>query len=80
MDIVEIDGATRILGEAQGYRGLPVRDVVIGDAQFMMSAWAPTEDEIEALRNGALIILSVAGTGHPPVLINVGNAAGMEVV
>ena len=80
MDIVEIDNATRVLGEAQGYRGLPIRDIAIGNERFMMSAWAPTQEEIEALRNGALIILSVAGTAHPPVLINVGNTAGMEVV
>lgn len=51
MLIAKIEGATRICGEAQGYRGLPLRDELITEAvngpgtPAMVTAWTPTPAE-----------------------------------
>lgn len=80
MDIVKIDGSTRTIGEAQGYQGLPLRDVILNDAvtgpatPAMQSAWQPSPADIEAIAQGAQIILTVCGRSHPPVMIEVGPA------
>lgn len=77
MLIGHIEGATRIIGERQGYRGLPVRDEtfdcsVNGPATPMMvTEWLPTPEELEALLNGAAIHVSILGTQHPPLMLSV---------
>jgi len=73
MEIAMIEGATRVLGESQGYRGLPIVDTVFGDAPAMISEWIPSAEEAAAIANGKSIFLSVLGTQHPPVLIEVGT-------
>ncbi|WP_157014863.1 hypothetical protein [Mesorhizobium xinjiangense] len=79
MQIGRIQGCTRVLGKSQGYLGLPVRDVIITEAvngtgtPAMETAWLPTPAEIEAINNGAPIILRIIGTGHPPVMVEVGE-------
>ena len=79
MQIGRISGATRVLGQSQGYLGLPLRDVVIncsvgGPATpAMETAWLPTREEIAAIAEGAPLILRVLGTQHPPVMIEVGE-------
>ncbi len=79
MEIGRIQGCTRIIGRAQGYYGLPLRDIVINDSvtgpntPAMETAWLPTPDEIAAIAAGAPIILRVVGTGHPPVMIYTGE-------
>lgn len=79
MLIKHIEGATRVLGKSQGYLGLPVRDVIFDDGtRAMMTAWEPTPDELKALLAGAPIILSVIGTGHPPVILSVGTLPIVE--
>ena len=78
MQIGRIDGFTRVLGQSQGYLGLPLRDIFINDTvtgphtPAMETAWFPFPAEIEAIVNGAPIILRVVGTQHPPVMIDVG--------
>ena len=74
-----IAGCTRVLGKAQGYVGLPIRDVEVFDEatgalqyRAMESAWEPTPEELARLQAGAPIVLSVIGTAHPPVLLEVG--------
>lgn len=80
MMIGRIEGCTRVLGKAQGYLGLPLRDVLIHDTvtgpgtPAMETAWLPTPDELARLNAGAPVILRVIGTGHPPVMIDVGEA------
>ena len=79
MIIKMIEGATRIIGEAQGYLGLPLRDEEIhcsvnGLTPSMLTAWEPTPDEIARINAGALVLLRVLGTAHPPVMIEVGEA------
>jgi len=80
MQIGRIAGCTRVLGQSQGYNGLPLRDVTIEctvngpDTPAMETAWFPTPEEITALAAGAPIILRVLGTSHPPVLLYTGEA------
>ena len=79
MIIGHIQGCTRVLGKSQGYLGLPLRDVTIHDTVngpgtlAMETAWLPTPDELARLVAGAPVILRVLGTGHPPVMVDVGE-------
>lgn len=73
MNIAHIEGATRVLGVSQGYRGLPIVDTLFGDAPAMISEWLPSADERAAIAGGKSIFLSVLGTQHPPVLLEVGS-------
>lgn len=79
MNILHIAGATRVIGKSQGYLGLPLRDVLVNDTvngsstPAMETAWEPTPDELARLNAGAPVILQVLGTGHPPVLLMVGE-------
>lgn len=81
MMIKRIEGCTRVLGQSQGYLGLPLRDVIINDTvngpetPAMESAWEPTPAELALLNEGAPVILRVLGTVHPPVMIEVRAAA-----
>lgn len=69
-----IDGATRRIGKAQGYLGLALRDTATDDGTpVMVSAWEPTPDEIAKIAAGAPVYLWVYGTGHPPVMLTVGE-------
>lgn len=79
MIAIRIQGATRTIGESQGYIGIPIRDelqdcAVNGpDTPVMVTAWAPTREEIMILEMGAPILLHILGTAHPPVRITVGE-------
>ena len=77
MLIGRITGATRTLGQGQGFLGLPIRDSIRKDPSGfhiqMESAWHPTPDELERLNAGAPVILAILGTLHPPVSIIVGE-------
>lgn len=89
MIIARITGATRVLGQAQGYIGLPIRDEMTADPNClettinntvngpqtpcMITAWEPTPDELQRLAKGAPVYLRVLGTRHPPVMITVGD-------
>jgi hypothetical protein len=39
----------------------------------MQSAWEPSPEELDRLKAGAPIILTVVGRVHPPVEVRVGN-------
>ncbi len=84
MDIARIPGATRTIGESQGYLGLPLRDepvhrTVNGPATpSMVTAWLPTPDEIAALMAGAAVHVRILGTTHPPIMLGVGQAGEGE--
>lgn len=79
MEIGRIKGCTRVIGKSQGYYGLPLRDELINDSvtgpntPAMVTAWFPTPDELAAINAGAPIHLTVVGTGHPPVMMSVGE-------
>jgi hypothetical protein len=81
-----IKGATRVLGAPKGWDretqgpcgGLVIRDDLTTAGPSMTSAWFPTSDEIERIRNGAPIYLTVIGIIHPPVAMSVGPQPGTE--
>ncbi|MGY3392951.1 hypothetical protein ACVWW6_005542 [Bradyrhizobium sp. USDA 3311] len=81
MIIKRIAGATRVIGQSQGFLGLPLRDelreVTIGGqvvtCRAMMTAWEPRPDQIVRVNQGALIYLCVLGVAHPPVMLDVGE-------
>lgn len=85
MEIGRIQGCTRVLGKAQGYYGLPVRDEVANDpvtgpdTPVMVTAWIPSPDELAALNAGAPIHLRIVGRAHPPVMVGVGDAPAEEI-
>jgi hypothetical protein len=77
---VEIAGATHVLGAPLDWDplkqgdcvGLPVRllnDPDVGPE--WKSAWRPSPAELVALMNGGVVLLTVCGDGHPPVMIEV---------
>jgi hypothetical protein len=80
--IDRIEGCTRVLGAPPGWTpetsgpcfGLPIRDELNGDVPCMVSAWEPTPEELAALNAGAKVMLRVLATGHPPVMLYVGEA------
>jgi hypothetical protein len=73
MQVGYIVGATRTLGKAQGYLGLPVKDEMLGcGAPQMTTAWLPTPEEIIAIVGGAAIYVRILGSSHPPILVDVG--------
>jgi hypothetical protein len=82
MEVGRIKGCTRVIGKSQGYFGLPLRDEVINDSvtgpgtPAMVTAWFPTPDELAAINAGAPIHLTIVGTGHPPVMLGVGDLPG----
>lgn len=74
MVIGHIPGYTRKLGEAQGYQGLPVRDVIeesSGGSRYpaMQTLWHPSTDDLRALLSGGGILLTILGNAHPPVRV-----------
>lgn len=76
MLINRIAGATRVLGQSQGFLGLPVRDELLSDGSpAMITAWEPTPDEIARIVAGAPIYLTVIGYAHPPVKVEVGTVS-----
>lgn len=68
-----VEGTTRRIGKSQGYLGLCVRDFTYADGTpAMLTAWQPTPDEAARIAAGAVIYLTVLGSAHPPVLLQVG--------
>lgn len=78
MHIGRIEGATRVLGKSQGYLGLPIRDETINctvggeRTPAMVTAWLPTPEELVLLNAGASVHVRILGTGHPPIMVDVG--------
>ena len=78
---LRIVGHTRWLGkplgwepETQGPCGhLAIRDIDTTAGPAMQSAWEPSPEELDRLKAGAPIILTVVGRVHPPVEVRVGN-------
>lgn len=73
--------ATRYLGAPRDWDkategpcgSLAIRDEQTTAGPGMTSAWQPTPDEIERIKAGASIHLTVLGTVHPPVSMSVGQ-------
>jgi len=79
MEPIKFEGMTRIIGEAQGYLGLPLQDTTINDSvtgpgtPVMLSLWKPSEAERQAIADGCPITLSINGTQHPPAMLSVSD-------
>ena len=79
MQLGRIKDATRVIGKAQGYLGLPVRDELIHErvtgpgTPAMVTAWLPTPEELVALNAGAAVHVRLIGTAHPPIMVGVGE-------
>jgi hypothetical protein len=79
MEIGEVKGATRTVGEGQGCRGLPIRDEPFNCAvngpgtPSMVTAWLPGPEELAALNRGAPIHVRILGSAPPPMLVEVGE-------
>lgn len=84
MQIGMIERATRIVGKAQGYAGLPLRDERIActvngpDTPSMVTAWLPTPAELEALNRGASVHVRILGGLPPPMMVEVGPVPDAE--
>lgn len=73
-----IPGYTRVLGAPPDWDqskaeclGLPIRESEQDGIPLMESLWKPTLRELDDMANGAALILTVAGKGHPAVSIHV---------
>lgn len=79
MEIGRIANATRVIGQSQGYFGLPLRDEQIDcpvngpRTPSMVTAWFPTPDELAALIAGAPIHVRLLGVTHPPIMLTCGE-------
>lgn len=75
MIIRMIAGYSRICGKAQGYLGLPVRDVIVTDTvngpgtAAMETAWEPTPDELAVLNAGGSVVVTILGTVPAPMRV-----------
>ena len=87
MQIAHIEGATRVIGKSQGYLGLPVKDhkiavsvggIVREQTSAMTTAWHPTPAELELLNAGASIHVTLLGSQHPPIMLDIGPVPGAE--
>lgn len=84
MHIGRIEGTTRILGKSQGYLGLPIRDEIVNctvggeGTPAMVTAWLPTSEELALLNAGASVHVRILGTGHPPIMVDVGPVPPIE--
>ena len=73
MEIERIEGHTRLLAtEQRQYRPLYIRDQELDGVNYMTSQWRPDAEDIAKIVMGAPLLLSIAGTGHPPVLVHLG--------
>ena len=80
MQIAMIEGCTRVCGKSQGFLGLPLRDELItdsvmGEVNFMTSAWAPDAADLAKLAAGASIHVRIAGRVPAPMMVPTLNIA-----
>ena len=79
-----ITPCTRNLGRPDGTLEEDCSSLPISDdhdpiwGNVMRSAWMPTDDEREAIANGAPIILQIVGKSHPVVCLYTGELAAID--
>ena len=77
MKPLKLINKTRVLEQSQeGLLPLEIEDVELSGVNLMNSCWSLSENEIEMLKNGGAIKLSIVGTIHPPVLLMVVDENG----
>lgn len=82
MNIICPDNHTRMCGVEQGYNGLPIRDDLVRcsltngkvfEANGMVTAWRPTEEERARLLAGEDIYIRILGRVPAPMAVGVGD-------
>lgn len=79
LQVARIRGATRTLGQSQGFIGLPIRDGMAKDPETgamypcMQSAWTIEPNDIERILSGEPLIVELWGRQHPPIKLTVGD-------
>ncbi len=78
MKPIRMTEATRSLGapgdwndKAGECQTLDIYDYEGHNGNIMASAWMPDEEELHALRNGAILYLHIHGKAHPVVSLSV---------
>lgn len=79
MIVLEFNGQTRVLNAPSGWNEsepikcgmLPIRDTTIEGIPAMQSFWKLAPHDLAALAGGAHVRLTVYGTGHPPVWVDI---------
>lgn len=71
-----IAGVSRVCGKAQGYFGLPIRDIIVNDSvnghvHAMQTGWEPTPAEVETLNAGGVVLITILGSTPPPMNVEV---------
>lgn len=78
MLIKRVVGANRTMvgGHRDDVADLPIRDVYVEDLAFMVSAYEPTPDELELLKQGHPLLLWISAPQHPVCAVSVGYPPG----
>lgn len=78
MDRTQHPSNNQVLGAPPGWNqndlpcgALPITRTLIDDMPAMASFWRPTADELAAMNAGALVLVWVFGTVHPPIAVGV---------
>lgn len=76
--ILRPKGTTRVLGQSQGFLGLPVRDTVLqfGNGQqcnAIITAWELTPEEIGKIHLGEPLMIRMLCVTPPPMNVYVGD-------
>lgn len=85
MKPAHFEGETRVLGEKQGYRPLPVHEEVITDAvtgdktPVITSLWKPSPEEVAIIAGGGSIQISICGYAMPPIMVTATPVVAIEV-
>ena len=66
------ENTTRRIGKSQGYNDLSIADVQYDTGRWaMITLWEPTPKELAILNSGGKVRLTILGSAHPPVLVEV---------
>ncbi len=72
MRCVEFEGQTHLLNPPPSMeRGSCGALPIFAQGGRLTSVWKPTQEEIEALQNGAHVALTILSDVHPPVMMHV---------
>jgi hypothetical protein len=83
MKAVHFLGEQITIGESQGFIGLPIKrghertEIIVNqmteiyDAPTIQTVWLPTNQELKLLNMGQPITLTIWGSKHPPVRMEV---------
>lgn len=83
MKAVHFLGEHQTIGESQGFTGLPIKmghertEIIVNflpevyDAPTITTVWLPTQQELDLLKLGQPIVMTIFAQQHPPVRIEV---------